>query len=48
MARGGIEVERHVASVAGIMSASEFTSLELTANTKKVGRSWGGAGEGGG
>ncbi|PNW80375.1 hypothetical protein CHLRE_07g314900v5 [Chlamydomonas reinhardtii] len=36
MARGGIEVERHVASVAGIMSASEFTSLELTANTKKA------------
>ncbi|KXZ57007.1 hypothetical protein GPECTOR_1g91 [Gonium pectorale] len=32
----GMEVERHTATVAGIMSASEFASLELTDNTKKA------------
>ncbi|KAG2450310.1 hypothetical protein HYH02_004816 [Chlamydomonas schloesseri] len=36
LAKSGVEVERHVAQVAGIMSASEFASLELTANTKKA------------
>lgn len=32
-----IEVERQHASVTGIMSTSEFASLELSDNTKKVG-----------
>jgi hypothetical protein len=34
---GGDGVERQLASVSGIMSASEFTSLSLTGNTQKVG-----------
>ncbi len=33
---GAIEVERQVATVEGIMSASEFASLDLTENTRKV------------
>ena len=33
---GGLEVERQIATVAGIMSSSEFASLELTENTRKV------------
>ncbi|GFR47135.1 hypothetical protein Agub_g8823 [Astrephomene gubernaculifera] len=32
----GLQVERHTATVAGIMSASEFSSLELTENTSKA------------
>lgn len=31
-----LDVERQTASVAGIMSSSEFSSLELTENTRKV------------
>ncbi|GLC33048.1 ATP-dependent RNA helicase [Pleodorina starrii] len=33
---GGLEIERHTATVAGIMSATEFPSLELTENTQKA------------
>ncbi len=33
---GGLEIERHTATVAGIMSESEFAALELTDNTRKV------------
>jgi hypothetical protein len=35
---GGLEVEVVSASVSGIMSATSFDSLELTDNTRKVGR----------
>ncbi|GIL44399.1 hypothetical protein Vafri_1877 [Volvox africanus] len=32
----GLEIERHTATVSGIMSATEFSSLELTENTQKA------------
>ncbi|GLI65585.1 hypothetical protein VaNZ11_009159 [Volvox africanus] len=32
----GLEIERHTATVSGIMSTTEFSSLELTENTQKA------------